>query len=1013
MRTVCIIFLLASLTIFGQEVSGPVKIYDTVYDKVDPGPPFQEAPRQLEEWLPPPPSSKEKNAGFIPYTRPEPFDIKPWSKPKPEERLLRLNHSLAIGEITCLWFALYALEPLSNLNIKIKPLNRGKTPEIQARYAHFWAQRTDWRGRTYYITPELLLPLSNGYALFPSKGGTLEKRALNIPQGESRLFWLTLRAPNDLPSGDYNFLLQIQAKGKSPLTFPISLHIYPFQLVKPDDKRWLLYSDSWLWGNLPDGEVLQILRDVKEHGVDGFTELPFGKLDLSDLKEGIVRYDPSPLLRLNKLMKEVGFKGPHTIGVWAEGECAQALGLQVDFNKEWPEELKEAVRKVAKCVVDTLKPTNLDWLFYGWDEPGPENLAALQQYRCWHEGGARTYVTFYQRETYDIAGQWMTAPCFSVGLIANEETAKWVRHQCDVRRQKFFWYGSGCYLGQEGRIFPNRYLTGWLFWKTKADAQVSWTFVRPHEDPFNDFDGTNVNNVEPKDQCTAYPWLARPNDYKSLLEIIPTIQWEAIREGINDYQYAYTLNKMVEEVRKKAKGKNKEYLEKLAKEGEETLKAVEESIPWGNEVGKRRYTNKELQEARTLLGKEIERLALALKGRRKVSKSDERDVKLHIILLPPEMADISREVPLPVVSIPKLASSPKIDGNIGEKEWADASIVSAFFDSETGKPMPQNIGTKAYLGYDDEALYVGFLCEGETKRIKAERWDRDSDGVWQGEGVEVFLASGDEPTRYTHIIVNAVGSILDEIVFDRSWNPQIQLGTRVEKDKWSLEMRIPWSVLPFAKTSQLRLNLCRNHSLINEETSHWAWSPTFGWFHNPSRFGFAKLTTSPIIFREIQPPTLYGDEHLIVRIFNKGNHSEKVVMNGKTVEVPAEREVQARIKVHSTIGKHIYKLNLRWNGQEEGWQIPYSIPTPFKTFSKVIIANEKGEAFLAIALSLNEELKKKGGLVLEMGKHRYRLPLNEKERIIRFPIRSSGEEIRLYLSFLPRESVKIRLFSPP
>lgn len=1005
MRFLPLMFLLVVLPLLGEEVKGPVEIFGTVYEKVDPGPPFKEAPRQIEDWQAPPPTSQERKAGFIPYTRPEPFDIKPWSKPKKEERIGKLQCSLAQGEMTSLWFAVYALEPLSSLSIKVQPLKKGSNPSIEIRYAHFWAQRTDWRGRTYYITPELLLPASNGYVLLPAKGGTLERRSLDIPQGESRLFWLTIKASENLPSGDYQFTLKIQAKGKSSLNLPVSLHIYPFRLLKPENRRWLLYSDTWLWGNLPDEKVLRILRGIKEHGIDGFTELPFGKLDLSGLKEGVVKYDASPLIRFANLMKQVGFKGPHTIGAWVEGECAQALGLQVDLNKEWPEELKQAVIKVAKRVVDTLKPTELDWLFYGWDEPGPENLAALQQYRCWYEGGAKTYVTFYDRGTYEVAGQWMTAPCFSVGLIYSEEMAKWVRHQCDVRRQKFFWYGSGCYLGQEGRIFPNRYLTGWLFYKTKADAEVSWTFVRPHEDPFNDFDGINANKVEPKDQCTTYPWFSRPNDYSSLIDIIPTIQWEAIREGINDYCYAYTLSKMIEEV-KKRKGKD---WEKLAREAEETLRAVEESVPWGNEVGKRGYSNKELMEARSLLGKELERVSLALKGKKISEKSIKKEIKLSVLLLPPEMAEISREVPLPILSIPQLSTAPKVDGEVREEEWIGSSSVNMFFDSETGKPMRKEIETRAYIGYDDGALYIGFICGGDTKKMKMAKWARDGDGIWQDEGVEIFLASADEPHRYAHIIVNASGSVYDEIVFDTSWNPEIEVGTKIEEERWECELKIPWGVLPKGKTPQIRLNLCRNHSVVDGETSHWAWSPTFGWFHNPSRFGIAKLTASSIILSEVVPPTLFGDEFLNLKVFNRGNEEKEILIDGKALRVPPRGEVKVSLKVPSSIGEHKYNLRLKYDNQVEEWQIPYAIPEPLKAFSRVILPNERGEATLSVALSVSEELKEKKKLVLEVDGKRYWLSMDKREQTINLSISSFPAEISLYISDFPEKYIKARL----
>lgn len=1010
-----LIFGLFLLPIYGEEVKGPVEIFGTVYERVDPGPPFQEAPRQLEQWEAPTPTAGELASGFIPFTRPEPFDIKPWSRPKEEERVDSLRCQLAQGETTSIWFALYALEPLSSVSITVQQISKGKVPYVEVRHAHFWAQRTDWRGRTYYITPELLLPMSKGYVLFPSKGGTLKRRSLDIPEDESRLFWLTIRESETLPSGQYKFQLKIQAKGKKELSFPLFVRILPFRLQKPEDKRWILYPDVWWWGNAQEGKVLKILRDIKQHGIDGFTELPFGKIDLSRLKEGIVNYDPSPLVKFNEYMKKVGFKGPHTIGAWVENECAQALGLQVDLNKEWPEELKEAVRKVAKCVVETLKPYKIDWLFYGWDEPGPENLAALQQYRCWHEGGAKTYVTFYERGTYEVAGQWMTAPCFSVGLIHNPETAKWVRHQCDVRRQKFFWYGSGCYLGQEGRMFPNRYLTGWLFRKTKADAQVSWTFVRPHEDPFNDFDGITWNNVEPKDQCTAYPWFLRPNDRESLIDIIPTIQWEAIREGVNDYCYAYTLEKMVADLQKSAKekkGAEAKRLLELAKEGEETLRMVEESVPWGNEVGARGYSNKELQEVREILAKEVERLALALKGKKIAFNSrGKRDITLNIHLLPPEMADLSREVPLPVLSIPQLDNPPRIDGEISEKEWKGAGSAEVFYDSQTGKLMPSSIATKALVGYDDDALYIGFICmEPDIGRIKAEKWGRDMDGVWQSEGIEVFLASADNPNQYAHIIVNAVGSIYDELVFNTGWNPDIEVATRIEEGRWICELSLPWGVLPFGKTPHLRLNLCRNRNIIGEAVTYWAWSPTFGWFHNPSRFGIGKLTTADILITSILPPMLFGEDSARIELYNRSEKEKTVKIDEMKVVLLPREQRKVSIKVPADVGVHTYKLRVNGEGLDEEWQFAYAIPTPIRIFSPVILANEKGLATLSIALSVSEEIKKKGKLVLEIDKEHHSLPLNKDRQSLHLSLSSPTKEIRLYLKEAPQFSLKARLY---
>jgi len=1001
----------------GEEVRGPVEIYGTVYESVDPGPPFHEAPRQVEEWQAPPPTSKEKLSGFIPFSRPEPFEIKPWSRPKKEERVERLRCYLAKGETSSLWFAVYALEPLSALSITLRSLSKVKSPSVEIRYVHFWAQRTDWRGRTYYITPELLLPMSGGYALFPSKGGTLEKHPLDIPKGESRLFWLTIKVPEDCQSGEHKFLLKIRAKGKPEFSLPLSIQVLPFRLQKPPDKRWILYPDVWLWGGLTEDKILNILQDIKEHGIDGFTELPFGKLDLSGLKEGKINYDPFPLLNFYEFMKKVGLKGPITIGAWIENECIKALNLQVDLNKEWPEELKEAVRKVARCVVETLKPHKIEWFFYGWDEPGPDNLAALQQYRCWSEGGAKTYVTFYQKGIYEVAGQWMTAPCFSVGLINRPETAKWARSKCDERGQKFFWYGSGCYLGQEGRMFPNRYLTGWLFWKTKADAQVSWTFMRPHEDPFNDFDGMKHNSVEPKDQCIVYPWLLNPNNYKSLIGIIPTIQWEAIREGINDYCYAYTLQKLVanlQELAKRKKGVEAKRLEKLAKEAEETLQMVEESVPWSNEVSQRGYSNKELQEVRRILAKEIEKVHLALQGKKiSLNSKNKRNVTLNLKLLSPEMAGITREAPLPVLPIPKMDHPPRIDGSVSDEEWRGAGVAGVFCDAYTGNLMPPSISTRAFIGYDEDALYIGFVCsEPHTDKVKAEKWGRDMDDIWQNEGIEVFLASADKPQYYAHIIINALGSIYDEIVFDTNWNPNIRVATKIEKGRWNCELAIPWVVLPFGKTTDIRLNLCRNRNIIDEGVSHWAWSPTFGWYHNPSRFGIGKLIAKDIIITSILPPILFGENSTKVEIYNKSNENREVLINNIKVNLLPKESKVVLIKVRGDVGEHTYKLKVKWQDGEEEWQFSYAIPAPLKILSPVVLVSEKGSATVTVAINVCEEIKKKGSLILRIGNKQYHLPLNQEKQIIHFKLSSSKMEIKLYFKEIPQFTFKAQLYSP-
>jgi hypothetical protein len=85
-------------------------------------------------------------------------------------------------------------------------------------------------------------------------------------------------------------------------------------------------------------------------------------------------------------------------------------------------------------------------------------------------------------------------------------------------------------------------------------------------DPFCDLDGSN------RDWNVVFPSLDSP--YHN-----PTLEWEAIREGVYDYRYAYTLKKLADEAKKK--GKTTE-ADKALKVLEEVLAAVDVD---GNKAG--------------------------------------------------------------------------------------------------------------------------------------------------------------------------------------------------------------------------------------------------------------------------------------------------------------------------------------------------------------------------------------------------------------------------------------------
>ncbi len=219
----------------------------------------------------------------------------------------------------------------------------------------------------------------------------------------------------------------------------------------------------------------------------------------------------------------------------------------------------------------------VEWYYYGWDEPHATNFYfyALQQYKYWHEGGAPTYVTG------GVRWDFLDVPCMVLGAVRTEAMVKYHQQICKHNDAQFWWYGTGSYIGCETRLVPNRYRSGYYFWKTGARAQVSWTFMRVQEDPYNDFDGVKVNPQEPKEQCTAYPRPMKPGDWSTYQGAIPTLQWEGLREGVNDYLYAWTLKSLAQE----AMQSPQPAVRMAGRRALQQLRRLMEAVPWPKDDG--------------------------------------------------------------------------------------------------------------------------------------------------------------------------------------------------------------------------------------------------------------------------------------------------------------------------------------------------------------------------------------------------------------------------------------------
>ncbi len=186
------------------------------------------------------PTPHERRRGYVVFV-PSEFDgISLVRKPQREEVRMEVSAFATPGEYEPLTFALHALKDLHGVKVLLSPL-RGEGGErisqeaLDLRFVRCWAQRTTWNASTFYVIPELLEHF----------------KALDIPAGLTKQFWIMVHVPEDARPGLYEGEARVEPENAPPVTVKLRLRVLPFRLLKPRGKIWGLYSDCGRWRRMP------------------------------------------------------------------------------------------------------------------------------------------------------------------------------------------------------------------------------------------------------------------------------------------------------------------------------------------------------------------------------------------------------------------------------------------------------------------------------------------------------------------------------------------------------------------------------------------------------------------------------------------------------------------------------------------------------------------------------------------------------------------------------------------
>ncbi|PCI77231.1 MAG: hydrolase [SAR86 cluster bacterium] len=153
-------------------------------------------------------------------------------------------------------------------------------------------------------------------------------------------------------------------------------------------------------------------------------------------------------------------------------------------------------------------------------------------------------------------------------------------------------------------------------------------------------------------------------------------------------------------------------------------------------------------------------------------------------------------------SIPRVNAEPRIDGQIDQGEWSQATRIPVNIETNPNDNVPAEVEAEALLMEDGEVLYVAFIAlDPEPDQIRA--FYRDRDSMWNDDWVAIVLDTFNDERRAFEFFSNPYGVQADAIQDDvnddedESWNAIWDSAGQINEDGYVVEMAIPMKQLRF------------------------------------------------------------------------------------------------------------------------------------------------------------------------------------------------------------------------
>ncbi|OGV52940.1 MAG: hypothetical protein A2X49_10635 [Lentisphaerae bacterium GWF2_52_8] len=333
----------------------------------------------------------------------------------------------------------------------------------------------------------------------------------SLEQGEFKQFFVTVGVPEKAVAGIYGGEIVLLADGKEIGKLPISLRVLPFQLPRPAtyyDMNKEFYGSFYC--QPLELECPKILRNLRDHNI------------LNPMLPRAPLFQPKAFGRMIEQLKAAGLSTKPLIG------AGPSAGFLTDDPPTPAQQQKLDTFKTeeADAVAASEKFAGHSGIYsYGYDEAGPSKI--LKERAAWravHESGGRTMVSSYPHGRLIFNLDYLIMPGMPV-----EKRKNAVNMWHDANPNSLVAWYANPHSGPENPDYFRR-IHGMMSYKSNYDAISNYVWYRNN---WNDFWVPAEANL--RGLTVVYP---------TKDDVIDSLAWEGIREGMDDIRYATMLRQL-------------------------------------------------------------------------------------------------------------------------------------------------------------------------------------------------------------------------------------------------------------------------------------------------------------------------------------------------------------------------------------------------------------------------------------------------------------------------------------